>query len=412
MREERQALAINDKLMQIAMILAAISLFVAPFRSSAGWRAVLLFVAAVTIAIAARKSGRWRELIPPMPLLRVTGLAWLVLVGLWAILGETPIASLGTMRAGLITPLIAFGVFYALSGSLDRVALFIAVLVAGLIPLTVMVVLDPFQPTNPAHMPLYGSVGLLSTWFITVAPLLALAWWIARQRGGVWWPIICVLLVLCLVCGAWFTGNRTIWLCYAAMLFLGGVLAFFHEGGRQRRAALWALAGGVTVLALFAASAQFRANVHHAEGEDALQFMLKDQRAEIWRVAVGMIAERPFTGHGTGEQLGDKFSARFADPGHRSVFRHAHNTVLNYSLQMGVAGGVIIVALFASLALAFASLLHRPGVARLAGICGLALVTGFFLRNMVDDFFSRHTLLLFAALCGMLLGLGAKASAR
>jgi hypothetical protein len=31
------------------------------------------------------------------------------------------------------------------------------------------------------------------------------------------------------------------------------------------------------------------------------------------------------------------------------------------------------------------------------------LVAGFFLRNMTDDFFSRHAALLFSALVGLLL---------
>jgi hypothetical protein len=31
------------------------------------------------------------------------------------------------------------------------------------------------------------------------------------------------------------------------------------------------------------------------------------------------------------------------------------------------------------------------------------LVAGFFLRNMTDDFFSRHAVLLFGALVGLLL---------
>jgi inner membrane protein involved in colicin E2 resistance len=36
--------------------------------------------------------------------------------------------------------------------------------------------------------------------------------------------------------------------------------------------------------------------------------------------------------------------------------------------------------------------------------CGVALVVGFFVRNITDDHFQRQPLLLFAAMAGALLG--------
>ena len=44
------------------------------------------------------------------------------------------------------------------------------------------------------------------------------------------------------------------------------------------------------------------------------------------------------------------------------------------------------------------------------GVCGIALVLGVFLRNMVNDMFVRDQALLFWALNGMLLGLGCRQS--
>ena len=44
------------------------------------------------------------------------------------------------------------------------------------------------------------------------------------------------------------------------------------------------------------------------------------------------------------------------------------------------------------------------------GVCGIALVLGVFLRNMVNDMFVRDQALLFWALNGMLLGLGCRLS--
>jgi undecaprenyl pyrophosphate phosphatase UppP len=55
---------------------------------------------------------------------------------------------------------------------------------------------------------------------------------------------------------------------------------------------------------------------------------------------------------------------------------------------------------------------ERDHLARIAAICGVALITGVFARNMIDDFFSRHMILLFGAMIGMLLGVANRSQAR
>jgi O-antigen ligase len=84
--------------------------------------------------------------------------------------------------------------------------------------------------------------------------------------------------------------------------------------------------------------------------------------------------------------------------------------VLNYAMQMGVFAAAVLVLLFVALWWPFARLTASTEIAALAGVCGLMLVTGFFLRNMVDDFFMRHNVLLFAAVVGMFLGVGLRAA--
>jgi O-antigen ligase len=161
--------------------------------------------------------------------------------------------------------------------------------------------------------------------------------------------------------------------------------------------------------AFMAGSMQFRAQAAPPGSQGPLAFLLGDSRAPIWRVALDMIGERPLAGLGyANPELGDLFSARFDDPLFRQVFRHAHNVVLDYALQMGVTGALVVVLLFGTLAAAFYRRARGHGLARLAGVCGVALVVGMFLRNMTDDFFSRHGVLFFAAVAGMLLGLGTR----
>ena len=119
-----------------------------------------------------------------------------------------------------------------------------------------------------------------------------------------------------------------------------------------------------------------------------------------------MIGEHPLLGRGyDNPAIGEIFASRFEAPWFRNYVHHPHNVVLNHALQMGVTGALVILILFGALAWTFFSRLPLAGLARLAGLCGVALVVGVFLRNMTDDFFSRHTVQFFGAVAGMLLGL-------
>jgi O-antigen ligase len=95
----------------------------------------------------------------------------------------------------------------------------------------------------------------------------------------------------------------------------------------------------------------------------------------------------------------------FSDPGFRTVFRQAHNVVLNYAMQIGIPGALALLLLFGALAWTFWCNRANGADARIAATCGLILVVGVFTRNMTDDFFGRHGVLLFGALCGLLLAL-------
>ena len=154
------------------------------------------------------------------------------------------------------------------------------------------------------------------------------------------------------------------------------------------------------------AALQFRAHTQAPDGTGPLTFLLHDNRAPILRVALDMIGERPWLGRGfDNPDIGDAFAARFDTPWFKNYVHHAHNVVLNYTLQMGVTGAVVILTVFATLTWVFITRVPQGGLARLAGLCGVALVAGIFLRNLTDDFFSRHTVQFFGAAIGMLLGL-------
>jgi O-antigen ligase len=393
---------------------ACIALLVAPFRMSAGLRASMLVLAAIAVVIAYVRTGCARHLrVSSSPVVAAT-LIWIAYVGIWVAFSPNWLDSLQSWRGDVLTPVLAAWLFYVLTRTIADTARFSAVLLIGLVVLAAMVALDPFQALNLEHQPQYGTVGLVSTWFITLAPLVPLAWiapepWRAAARG------LSGVAVIALLTGAWFSGNRMVWICFAVMLLLGAAISFFASqrfnvaAPRKNYFSLVAIAivaFGISA-AGFVASSIYRTEIHMGPNESPVEYMRHDNRKPIWREAFKMIGEKPFIGHGFhATELGDAFSARFTDPWFRQWVRQAHNFVLNYALQVGVIGAGILVMLFAALALAFLKLTtSASSVARLAATCGVALVAGVFLRNMVDDFFNRHTILLFGALVGMLLGL-------
>jgi len=81
--------------------------------------------------------------------------------------------ALGVLKRDILTPLLAGLVFFALTRSRHDLLRWCWVLMAGLLALTFMVVREPFDPAALAQNPAYLNVGWLTTWLVTLAPLLA-----------------------------------------------------------------------------------------------------------------------------------------------------------------------------------------------------------------------------------------------
>ena len=397
----------TQNLIRFASVAAGIAIFVAPFRSSAGLRGAMLVLAGLAILFAYLRAGQFRLLLLPYRMLVIATGAWLLAAALWSFLSPSPLESLSVVKRDILTSMLAFMVFYALTRTRADMMRWISILTAGLLILTAMIVREPFDPHATLQESDYLTVGLLTTWIVTLAPLLALSLFASRpwRRRAM---VLSIAGALCLLITAWLSGNRTVWVCFAAMVVVATGLGMRGRrvvNNRWRTSAL--VLGLLAVLATFMfAAMQFRAQTQAPAGTGPLAFLLHDSRAPILTVAIEMIGEHPLLGRGyDNPEIGHIFAARFETPWLRNYVHHPHNVVLNYALQMGVSGALVILFLFAALAWTFFRLLPLDGLARLAGLCGLALVAGVFLRNMTDDFFSRHTVQFFGAAAGMLLGL-------
>ena len=264
--------------------------------------------------------------------------------------------------------------------------------------------IDPFKQGESVPRPWYGGVGPVSTWVVTVAALLP-ALWFAHARPGhpiQRWALAIMFLVIGL---AFLSGNRTVWIALAAMVMTFAVLAWRDEHRlSQGRALLFLLLGLALLAVLFVVSRQIR--FEGVVSDAALPtFEAHDNRIVLWQKAIDMVGERPFAGRGFGREVVEsELVARFTEPYYRNLFLQGHNLILNYALQMGVAGIVAILLLFTALAMWFLDLARRVPSARMYAVSGCVLVVGVVAKNMTDDFFINQNALLFWAIAGMLAG--------
>ncbi len=390
---------------QIAISLAALSLLVAPFRSSAGLRAATLLVAAGLLAAYWWRSKTPTIQIPSGLFLRTMVALWVVVVFLYSSLSADPLTSLASWRGDVLTPLLAGIVCYSLALTRLAVGVWLSALLLGLLALTGMSVIDPFQPAIGTHEPRYLSVGWLSTWVVMLAALLPTAWLIQWPRPR-WAQLLAVVAFAAILIAAWFSANRIVWLCFGTMLVIYAAFNFRSMGGKSSTRLAFVIAGLTAATAMFFVASGMRAAQFPEANVDSVSILQKDDRQIIWVAALDAIQQRPLTGYGFAlEASHDALAERFADPGFQKVFRHTHNFVLNYAIQMGIPGGLVAVLLFAGLAHAFWTRRNVSPFSRGIATCGLMLVAAFFLRNMTDDFFHRHAALLLGALVGMLLAI-------
>ena len=394
---------LRSPLRMAIVLLASLLLMSLAFRATVGLRGGLLALISILLIVECVRTGDWHQLFPSDRTLRAVGLTWLGIVSAWALLGPAPLESLRGVRSDVLAPILGFCVFYTLTRTRADLMMWSLILLAVQLVLTILVVCDPFQPLNPLHRPAYIDVGVLSAWLVIVAALLPVFWYAPRATRH-WARPVCVCMALSIAIAAFFSGNRMVWMCFAAMLFACSMVTHRTTGIRWQRWLM--LAVGVAMLgALGWASLHLRAPVPASSASPSVAYVLDDPRNQLWKEAVRMISERPLTGYGYDLAASrHEFAVRSRSPEWPVSFEHAHNVVLNYGLQIGIVGVVLIPTLFMCLLAVFLYLPRSRPLTRLATCCGLALVTGFFLRNLTDDFFIRQSLLLFASVAGMLIG--------
>jgi O-antigen ligase len=388
----------------------AVFLFVAPFPASAGLRAAMLLLPAAMMAAAAivrRDVPDFRRLPRGFAIALLAWIAWSV-----ASLGWTHSAAYTAeeLRRELFYGMLAFTVCYAGTTTMRVAHVAIVAALAGTMLLGLAEWVRHFFPALPYAARYESAQGPFSTHITLVAPLLAMAAWPRPVGLGCRGAVVALLAAGLLLAGL-ATENRMLWVALA----VGAIVAFavFHTvtpHGEKRARMRHALLGSLAVIAIaITASAQYKAARYYPGAKTLAESIASDQRPRVWATAARLFAEKPLIGYGFGREIvGDAIEESVSERHSQARLRHGHNVFLDVGLQLGVVGLAIFATLIATLAIAFARVRGQPGGAPIT-ITGLSLLAAFIVKNLTDDFYYRPASLVFWALCGMLLGLAARA---
>ena len=388
------------------LLVAATSAFLVlvPFPGSAGLRVSMLLLAALVLLLRGRElRAAFAGL--PRPLVFAYG-AWALLALASLAWSVDPGYTRAELKAEILYGALAFLVFHV-AASLDvtRWTAWWRAALAGTAAMALWFVIQEFLPFTMLRQSMVEQRGPWSTHLVLVMPLLfAASWpppWGAR-RGPVFQAVAFGLLLT----AAWETGNRMMWVAFGAEIAIAMALtrSIAESGGARARTLRRFAIAAVAVMALaFAASLiEHNEKFFGSQAPFATAFE-RDLRPRIWSMGLAQIGEAPWLGHGYGREIVAGAFKPLTPPNYPEL-RHAHNVFLDVGIELGAVGLVVFLGMLATLALAYARAAGNAATAPL-GVLGLALLAGFLVKNLTDDFMHRHNALVFWALNGMLLGL-------
>lgn len=395
------------------LIAPAIFLFVLPITHTTPLRIACLVIAAATTIAAARKRVSLDAFASKtMRALLVVIAVWAAMAAIASATSIEPEYSWGEFRNEVVSPLGAFFVFLFVTASLATWTVWRNVLLASLAAVSVLAIVSFLGGTGWSREGFVGDRNAFSTYVVLAFPFVMLVW-VRLPKGSPAWQRAGVALVgaLALVAAA-FTQNRNIWFAIAAELALFAALAWWrapHEHRRAlgRRIAVSAVVVVVALAATMVYVVRQKAAISKTSVEEQARFD-RDPRFEIWAYAGARIAERPWTGHGFGRGiLRRDFRTHFANP----LKWHGHSMLVNYVMEAGVIGGVVLVALFVALLSQAATVYRdaRPWVWPF-GAWAIAMLVGIALKVTTDDVLIRENSLFFWSVLGMVFGLGLRAA--
>jgi O-antigen ligase len=258
----------------------------------------------------------------------------------------------------------------------------------------------------------HHGVGPWATWTVIVAPLLfaLLAPRPAGFANGGRSVAIGLVLVALLVVTDRMTDNRIVWVALAGTFGAASLAAALRWPRTLTHKPLrWVgpLVAMLLVLGVaFADAARERAATDYSPDTSVAASLERDPRLQLWDRISEKIEARPLTGYGFGRRI---LAAELAEEMHDPLLAHAHNAFASQWLQTGAIGMAAFAALLCALLIRYARfLVSRDDTLAFVGVVGLALITGFVIKNLTDDFVFRSNAKEFFALAAILLGYGSR----
>jgi O-antigen ligase len=375
---------------------------------------VVLWIAGVMLAVAAvARALRQREPVASLPGRAVIGclvfwMLWSTASVLWS---PRPAFTLEELRNEVLNNAILIAIFYYVAEDDHAIRTLVAATIGGFaLHAVLMLGLASHTGDHDTFRWHFGN-GWVATWLALTAPFLALPLF-ARPlgfRGGPKSILVALALFALLMAAAAATENRMIWIAFAAQAMVLSAFAIRRWPGRaaQRfgKLAVIALLGASFLAAGFVWTLHERVPKTAPESESVASTLRNDPRLDLWSRSMESIAERPWIGHGFGKGItGEEMVRDLGNP----LLWHPHNVFLSQWQQTGFIGMAALTGLFVALASRFLRFTRsRDDAVALAGAIGLAVLAGFLLKNMTDDFMVRSAAKEFWAYTAMLLGYGA-----
>ena len=255
-------------------------------------------------------------------------------------------------------------------------------------------------------------VGPWTTYLVLVAPLLLLL--VVPPPVGLAWNrrsyVFAGSLLALILTTARIADNRMVWVGLATTIVVAGVLATFRWRRAHTHAARLRWLLPLMLLLIVAASALFtdaareKAQVFFPPDTSIAQTLSEDPRLALWEHMVSHIRERPWIGYGFGRAiLASELRSELGDP----LLWHAHNMFGSQWLQTGAIGLFLFTCVLAAMAARYVGFYRSPDDAMaVLGMIGLAMLAGFLVKNLTDDFLFRANAKHFFALNALLIGWG------
>jgi len=377
-------------------------LFILPITHTTPLRIACLVLAAITTIVAAKRRAPAGRLAPAV---LATLVVWFVMALVTSATSIEPDYSWGEFRNEVLSPVGAFLVFFFLTSDQRAWRVWRATLFASIVFISVLAIASYLNGGDWAREGFVGDRNAMSTYVVLAIPFVMLVWLQATGRGV---RIAIALAGVLALTAALFTQNRNIWFAIAFEALVFAALVWFKAPRERRpRLALQMIVGGVVAVLLLSATLAYvvreKAALSNLSVESQARFD-RDPRFEIWAYAGERIRERPWTGFGFGRGiLRRDFRTHFDNP----LKWHGHNMLVNYVLEAGIVGGVVLVALFVALiAQSLAVYRRRDATLWPLGAWAIAMLSGIALKVMTDDVLIRENSLLFWSALGIVFGLG------